>query len=666
MQDAKTNQQRCSGRNRNVHRRRVVGVASALLALAGTPLGGMPVVRAQEAGAPSIVTPRTAPPEFLVSRFAVAYEKSSEGLPSIDEVLSAARVALTETPEGFVAATDREAISVATLNSALATTPRMFSREALDAVNRAIVRAMSDAGYIGILVATSPDDLSIDVIAPGEPLSAIENVWTDLRPEGASELNIIVYTARVVEVRTVASGDRVPSDRGVNHPAHESIRARSPIAPGAEAGGDILRRDVLDQYTLRLNRYPGRRVDVAVSAAENPGDVTLDYLVRENKPWFLFAQIANNGTEQTEVVRERFGFVHNQLTGNDDQLIIDYTTAGFAEAHAVAGSYEFPIGEFIRVRPFATYSKFDASEVGFADEDFEGESWSVGGDAAWNFFQKRELFIDLIGGVRWESVRVNNKAVALTGRDGFLLPSLGLRLERYTDEMSTNAYLRGEFNLDEIAATGDPSLENLGRTNPDEEFVTIQWGVEHRMFLEPLLDAKAFREGRSTLAHEMAFRLRAQHSIDARLAPTFQDVVGGIDSVRGYPQSAVAGDDVYVGSVEYRLHIPNLLEPYDERNEEPGSIFGQPFRARPQTRYARPDWDLIGKAFLDVGRAENEDRLPFETDETLIGAGVGVELLVGRNINLRLDYGVALREVEEPTHVTAGSSRVHFVVTLLY
>jgi hemolysin activation/secretion protein len=95
-------------------------------------------------------------------------------------------------------------------------------------------------------------------------------------------------------------------------------------------------------------------------------------------------------------------------------------------------------------------------------------------------------------------------------------------------------------------------------------------------------------------------------------------------------------------------------------------VLGNPFRVRPQSRYSRPDWDLIGKAFLDVGRAENADRQPFERDETLIGAGLGVEMLVGRNFNLRVDWGVVLREIEEPQRVTTGSSRVHFVVTLIF
>jgi hemolysin activation/secretion protein len=640
------------------------GVCAAVLSPAAFGQSSSPPVVAQ--------TAETA--EFSVTRFDVQYEGETSGLPAVEELMGEAMVSLEAGAGGYVAGDPAAAgESVGALNESLrGSGGARFSRRALEAVNRAIVRALNARGFIGVLVATNPDDLAIEVREAGVELASAANMWTDRRPGGTGPMRIAVYTARVVKVRTVAAGERVPVDEVVDHPLHARIREGSPIIPaaeGAEPGGDVLRKDTLDEYTYRLNRHPGRRVDVAISTAEAPGSVVLDYLVRENRPWFVYAQIANDGTRATEEIRERFGFIHNQLTGNDDQLSVDYVTAGFSEVHAVSGSYEFPIGPDLRtfrVRPFGGYSAFDASQVGFADEDFEGESWNAGVEAAWNFFQRRDLFLDLVGGIRWENVRVNNKAVAVSGSDAFLLPSLGVRLERFTDEMATTAFVRGEFNLDDFAGTGDPSLSTLGRTDPDEDFGILQFGADHSFFLEPLVDRKSFDAGTSTLAHEIALRFKGQHSLGSRLAPTFQDVVGGRETVRGYPESAVAGDHVYVGSVEYRLHIPRLLEPYDERGENPPSAFGQVFRLRPQTRYGRPDWDLITKAFIDFGRAEQEDRLSFETNETLIGAGVGVELLVGRNINMRLDWGVALEEVEQPTRVTPGSSRVHFVVTLVF
>lgn len=651
----------------NSNPRAARAAALLLTIIAGTAAGGLHTRAIAQDAVAAPAAQVIEQPEIQVGRFIVRFDRDLPGLPSIDELIAEARPAILAAETGVTTA-GTPGQSIAELNTGAA---RPYSRQALEAVTRALVQAMTARGYLGVLAAIDPQDLSIEVADAAAPLSAPANTWRDLRQPGSTDLRIVLYAAKVVQVRTVASGTRFPPEENINNPAHARILANSPIvtaAPADNPGASLLRRDLLDDYTLRLNRYPGRRVDAAVSAAESGelGDVNLDYLVREFKPWTIYFQLANTGTPQTDELRERFGFIHNQLTNNDDQLVIDYVTAGFDRTHDLSASYEFPIGERLRLRTFGVYSVFDASQVGRGDEGFEGESYSVGSELSWNVYQHREWFIDLVGGARWENIEVDNKTVAVTGRDQFLIPGIGARLERRTDESSTQAYIRLETNLDEIAGTGNPSLEALGRVDPDAEWWAFQWGVEHAFFLEPIFAPTDFRAGRSTLAHEIALSARGQEAFDYRLAPNFQGVIGGAASVRGYPESVVAGDNTIVASIEYRLHIPSLLQPYDERGENPPKLFGEDFRLRPQTRYVRPDWDLIGKAFLDVGRAENNDPYSFEEDQTLLGTGVGLELLVGRNLNIRGDFGVALEEVEQPTRVSTGSSRFHFSITILF
>jgi hemolysin activation/secretion protein len=102
-----------------------------------------------------------------------------------------------------------------------------------------------------------------------------------------------------------------------------------------------------------------------------------------------------------------------------------------------------------------------------------------------------------------------------------------------------------------------------------------------------------------------------------------------------------------------------------EVEPEPRQLFGQPFRFSPQYPYGHPDWDLILKAFLDVGRTWNSDRMSFEHDETLVGTGIGLEILFKRNVNVRMDWGFALEDLESaPVH--AGSNRLQFVATIMF
>jgi hemolysin activation/secretion protein len=95
-------------------------------------------------------------------------------------------------------------------------------------------------------------------------------------------------------------------------------------------------------------------------------------------------------------------------------------------------------------------------------------------------------------------------------------------------------------------------------------------------------------------------------------------------------------------------------------------LFGGPFRARPQQAYGQADWDLILKGFIDAARVVNSERKPFESNETLVGTGVGAELQLLRNFSFRVDWGVALTEVEGGDRVTAGSNRFHISLTLLF
>jgi hemolysin activation/secretion protein len=139
-------------------------------------------------------------------------------------------------------------------------------------------------------------------------------------------------------------------------------------------------------------------------------------------------------------------------------------------------------------------------------------------------------------------------------------------------------------------------------------------------------------------------------------------VVGGLFTVRGYPESVVAGDSILVGSAEYRFHFPRSRPPMEVERQK--RLFGRPFRWVPEAPYGKADWDFILKGFLDVGKTIQTDRLGFENNDTLVGAGVGVELQFKQNATLRVDWGFALSSIEN--EVNSGDNRVHVVFTVLY
>lgn len=532
---------------------------------------------------------------------------------------------------------------------------------AIAAINQQIVFEFNRRDFHAIVVAPMPDDIDPDT-------------RRDVRPPGRTQLRLGVFAGRVRDLRTYATGDRVGAqEEKVDRPEHAWIKKGSPIQPTAP--NDLVRKDQLDAYLARLNRHPSRRVDAEISPAQTAGGVNLDYMVAENKPWWAYAQVEDTGTSETTDLRERFGFVHTQLTGHDDLLQLDYITGDFDEVHAAVGAYELPWkrGSGSRTRVFGSWSQYDATVFGFSNS-FHGDQATGGAQAIVNVAQWRELFLDAVVGLQYDHVEVVNDLGGTKGDSAFAIGVFGGRVQR----LGLISTLMGEVsilhNFGGLANTDGSDLPLLGRFDvTEEDFTLVRWDFDYSFFIAPALSPRSWRDPSilrtKSLAHEMLLSFKGQNAFGNRLIPQQEYVVGGLHTVRGYPEAAAVGDNVEVYSLEYQLHLPRLLKPGGEPVRM-GAVGD--FRARPQYDYTFPDWDLIGKAFLDishVGHVEpSSPSSQAEKPETLIGIGVGLELRVQRYLTARVDYGVGLKEVDLADGKVAekGDDEVHFSVTLLY
>jgi hemolysin activation/secretion protein len=632
-------------------------LAGALVMAAGLCVCVCPVaqVRAQVNAPPAPPAP-VAAPSHLVTDVVIKYVRENSDHPPVDSLLEAV-VDAAATQDGWAAPGPREPVQRFKLGDVHRLQQQRFTDTGLTLLAPAVVQYLKGRGLVGVYVTPDPAQLRVE-----------EGRVIDLRPAGVTTLTLLVTTGTVTEVRTVGVGERLPPDKTVNNPVHQRIRDTSPIQPRHEGDTkttNLLRGDLLNDFLFRVSRYPGRRADAALSASgEEPGAVTLDYVITENRPWLLFAQLSNTGTDASGRLREHFGFIHNQLTNDDDTLALGYQTSNFSDMHTAYGSYERPFGgsDVWRWHVDGSWYKYTASDVGLPGQNFDGEGWSAGASVSWNFYQHHELFLDLVGGAEFKHISVDNHAAAITGSDDFLTPTLGIRLERNTDSEHTNAWLGVLFNLPGVAGTGE-NLDALGRVGADRDYWIIKGNVTHAFYLEPIFDPNATNTG--GLANEMLLSANGQLSPSSRLIPNEEMTAGGLYTVRGYPESITAGDSVIFGTAEYRYHIAKNLA----ANPAPGTLFGREFRYRPQYQYGPTDWDLILKGFVDVGRVVNTDRQPFEVDHTLVGAGIGAELAVTRHFNVRVDWGFALNKLKDSTGATtvdSGHNELEFVLTVVY
>src|SRR5262245_48186806 len=463
------------------------------------------------------------PHSYPVSAFLIEYPLPHPDLPPADELL-ALEVEMRVTRGGLM----QPHPSTENVRFRLGEVPpgSRFWDTGLLYVNAQILAEFERRG-IGAVVITLPD--------------IEERTGRDLRAPDELRLRVRIWTGRVENVATVADGDRFqgPIEERTNRPEHRFVREGSPVTAGGE--NSLVRTEALDDYTRRLSRQPGRRVDAVLEPGEVTGATRLTYHVAEQKPWLVYAQVGNYGTKATTDWRERFGFSDFQLTGHDDVLRLDYVTGNFQDVHGAFGSYEVPIWRLdrLRARGYGSYTEYDASEIGVTRLDFSGTQSEAGGRLIANLWQWHSLFLDAYAGARWRNVTVKNELTIATGEaeDDFFLPEVGLTttFEGLWTRLDLEAGY--ETNVGSIADTGNSrELADLGQPDTDRDFSMLRWNGSFSFYLEPIVYARRGwgdpgDPSRATLAHEVVLATRGQWSFDDRLLPQFQQVAGGMFTV---------------------------------------------------------------------------------------------------------------------------------------
>jgi hemolysin activation/secretion protein len=352
-------------------------------------------------------------------------------------------------------------------------------------------------------------------------------------------------------------------------------------------------------------------------------------------------------------------------------LLLDYMTSGFSsKMNAVNGSYEarIPMLEDTRWRVGGNWSTYSADEFG-GTAKFSGEQWEMNAALQQSLIAEPGFFVDGYLGTRWMQVSVVNIDKAFGGNDmPFFVPSLGVLLDRTWSTARLQGHMGFEQSVPSIAGTSLQDMEdfsNASRANLTQNWRTLSGQVAGSVFLEPWFHGTRFYDPRPLhayeMTHEVAWRFGGQTSLGTRLIPQVEGVLGGVGTVRGYPQSIVSGDSFVNGSVEYRYHVPlgfATLEPIQI------PWFGA-FRVGPDTGMRLPDWDLVLALFSDYGQVFNQSKVLGESDDRLASIGVGFEVIVRRNFSLRLDYGIALLSVDT-ANVNSGDGEFNFSALVRY
>ena len=600
------------------------------------------------------LTPEQAPPapaasvgsnnENLFSkstRFIFQMEPANNPRMPTEASLMSTPVTLYKTDKSFSGSPDSKGEKVTLTLTELAVANGTLTDSARMVIQNAVVSSVNTMGVGGVACLVEPAAKSDD-----------KNV-------------IKVVAAQISGVRTVASGLRAgETGQAINSDKHATIKNESPIKEG-----DIMQKEVLEDYLYSLSRFPGRTVSAAVSNEPSSAQVVLDYYVQEKKIFDVYASISNTGTTETSKYQERVGILATQLTNNDDILSIDYQNSNFSGTQNVNGYYDARIGTLkdFRWRVTGQWGQYYSSDLGLAEENFNGNNWGVQGDIIWTFLQKGNSFLDFDFGVKGWNAQTNNELFQSNGNADFVTLSGTLDAMALGDTWAIQGSFGGMYTT---TNADQEQLDNLGRIDTSDSYFTMNGSVYGSFYLDPLLDSswKSSKSLYKPLVHEIFGSLRGQYAFDYRLTPLSQYTMGGLYTVRGFAQSITTGDSALVGTIEYRMHIPRMFSAAVPTGTFPSAA--KPFRWVPDSGTGgAPDWDLVLSAFFDGGTVNNNNAYAFEANTPMYSAGVGLDLTILQNVSLGVDWGWALNSIDNQSagiQVDSGSSQFWFTATIVY
>lgn len=589
-------------------------------------------------------------PGVAVERFEFRYGLEHPELPTL-EAISQMSVRLARDESGVWrpagSATAGEMLTLGNLPAG-----SRFDTAALQQVAQDLVRWYNSRDLYGVWVAFAELESTTTGIA-------------DRRAADDRAARVVIWASQVAEVRTLARGKRFKPQFSVNNRKHRGILAHSPLQPATvEKPGSLFRQGLLNQYLQGLSQHPGRLVEASIASAGDPGKVVLDYLVNESKPWQVFTQVTNFGTEATGEWRTRVGFQHNQLTNHDDILNVDAITTPDFKTYGGFLSYRIPVLRPARLlaRVYGSYGDFIATDASILDLRFAGRNWLAGMELTHRQPLPRDWQLLSALGANFAHYGIQTRIVEtplVTGSSNFLIPFISTTLSKQAAWWAVSGSLRYEQTVGDFANV-DPTtgIAALGRVDADSEWNSIRWTLGGSIYLEPLF-TRGDVEPRF-LANELSLRVRGRFLPQgSRLIPHEQEPLGGAFSVRGYSESVLSADEFVTTSLEYAFHFPRVLAPGG-----PGKFVRWPFQWRPAKTRQEADWDLIGRAFFDYAYRQVTPQAPdpnapetkpglVERTVSIAGAGAGLEFQVKQNLSIRCDVGLTLTELRDDTREPA-------------
>ena len=441
-------------------------------------------------------------------------------------------------------------------------------------------------------------------------LLQVENIITQLYIQ-AGYVNSGAYIASgqnftsdsaVVRVQIVEGGLESIEITGTNQLRANYIRDRLPAAKVTPLNQNKLLEDL---QLLQLNPLI-ERISAQLAAGAPPEASTLEIDITEADTFSIEAFLDNGRSPSVGSFRRGVEIQENNFLGFGDRLILTYTNTDGSNAGDV--SYSFPLNRKNGSLKFAAgINDTEVVESPFDDLDIVGDSYYL------DFTFSQPIIFkptqELAFGITFSYQHSQTELLAEDfpfppneNRQGEASISAIRFFQEFIQRNPTDLFaVRSQFSLglDLFDATIDDDAA-------DSRFIAWRGQAQYVKLLAP-----------DTL---LILRSELQFANDSLLSQE-RFSIGGLNSVRGYRQNLLLTDSGIFASAEFKL---------------------------PLARFANNEGILQLIPFIDWGTAWNIDS-DSDSDlenNTLVSMGVGLQLDLNDVLDVRIDWGIPLVDVD--------------------
>lgn len=490
--------------------------------------------------------------------------------------------------------------------------PEASPLAAIDGLSQAIQQAIGATANLAALEGLRRR-LTEALVAAGYVSSGVRLTEIDL-DAGIATYQIV--EGQVSEVRVAGEG---VSDRDLGDVTPDYVRERLSLPDGAfnfETAEERLRILLRDRTIAR--------VDAAVRPGAAPGDTVLDLNVTRKRPYDFSLTLANDTPNGIGEETLRLNGAYRGLVTSGDEFRAELEVSEGRRSFILDGDAPlWPGGP-------APFLAFEYAQSEFVDAplsalDLENTFLRIGGGLRAPLLETSRRSLTGVLGFDYKRTKSSLLGQGFSFSPGVengvaktSVASLAAEFVDLGDDRTIALRAAANLGVSVLGATQNPSGV------PDGDFASLVAQAQVAQRLSP----------------DLTLIARAQGQIaSTALLPLEQVAIGGRETVRGFSEAVVSGDDGVVGSLEARISLLDLPVP----GLTPGGA-------------AAP---LTLAPFIEGGKVWRKNG---GGSDTLIGAGAGLLWSPRPGIDTAFYVGAALKGAEDGGGLQGEG--VHFVVTI--